>query len=101
LTAHAQQPTQPARVGLLTFGQGLASPLFGAFRDEMRNLGHVEGRSYVLEFRLARGDPDGLHSAAGEPAQIPVDVIVTDRACFLSEREADLNAEFGRTGHGS
>jgi putative ABC transport system substrate-binding protein len=78
LTAHAQQPTQLARVGLLAFGQGLASPLFGAFRDEMRNLGHVEGRSYVLEFRSARGDPDGLQSAAGEPAQIPVDVIVTD-----------------------
>jgi putative tryptophan/tyrosine transport system substrate-binding protein len=76
-TAHAQQP-QPARVGLLAFGQGLASPLFGAFRDEMRKLGHVEGRSYVLEFRSARGDPDGLQSAAGELAQIPVDVIVTD-----------------------
>jgi hypothetical protein len=63
-TAHAQQP-QPARVGLLAFGQGLASPLFGAFRDEMRKLGHVEGRSYVLEFRSARGDPDGLRAPPG------------------------------------
>jgi putative ABC transport system substrate-binding protein len=78
LAARAQQATQLARVGLLAFGQELASPLFGAFRDEMRKLGHVEGRSYVLEFRSARGDPDRLQSAAGELAQIPVDVIVTD-----------------------
>jgi putative ABC transport system substrate-binding protein len=76
LAGRAQQATQPARVGLLAFGQELASPLFGAFRDEMRKLGHVEGRSYVLEFRSA--DPDRLQSVAGELAQIPVDVIVTD-----------------------
>jgi putative ABC transport system substrate-binding protein len=79
LGARAQQPAAPlARVGLLAFGQELASPLFGAFRDEMRKLGHVEGHSYVLEFRSARGDPGQLQSAAGELAQIPVDVIVTD-----------------------
>ncbi|MFL6947364.1 MAG: ABC transporter substrate-binding protein, partial [Xanthobacteraceae bacterium] len=43
--ARAQQATQPARVGLLAFGQELAGSLFGAFRDEMRKLGHVEGQS--------------------------------------------------------
>ena len=32
----------------------------------MRGLGHVEGRTYVLEFRSARGDPDRLQNAALE-----------------------------------
>src|SRR5712664_1958525 len=75
--AHAQA-APPARVGLLAFGQELASPLFDVFRDEMRKLGHVEGRTYVLEFRSARGDPVRLQSVAVELVQIPVDVIVTD-----------------------
>jgi putative ABC transport system substrate-binding protein len=78
LVAHAQQATQPARVGLLAFGQELDGALFGAFRDEMRKLGHVEGQSYLLEFRSAHGDPARLQSAAGELTQIPADVIVTD-----------------------
>src|SRR5215216_4338802 len=90
LASKAQQPAvPPARVGLLAFGQELASPLFGAFRDEMRKLGQVEGRSYVLEFRSARGDPDRLQSVAGELAQIPVDVIVTDSgAASIAARKA-------------
>ena len=78
LSAGAQQATQPPRVGLLAFDQELTSPLFDAFRDEMRRLDHVEGRTYVLEFRSARGDSNRLKSVAMELIQIPVDVIVTD-----------------------
>ncbi len=75
--ARAQQAST-ARVGLLAFGQELTSPLFVAFRNEMRKLGHIEGRTHALEFRSAHGDPDRLRSAAAELAQIPVNVIVTD-----------------------
>ena len=32
----AQQPVRPFRIGVLAFGQDPASPLFDAFRDEMR-----------------------------------------------------------------
>src|SRR5262245_3677877 len=76
--ARAWQVNRPQLVGLLAFAQVLASPLFDAFRDEMRKLGYIEGRSYGLEFRSARGDPDRLKSAAMELSEIPVDVIVTD-----------------------
>jgi putative ABC transport system substrate-binding protein len=58
----AQQPTRPFRIGVLAFGQDPASPLFDAFRDEMRNLGHIDGQTYVLEFRSARGDADRMQS---------------------------------------
>jgi putative ABC transport system substrate-binding protein len=78
LQAWAQQTPARARVGLLAFGQELDGPLFGAFRDEMRKVGQVEGQHYTLEFRSARGEPGRLQSAAAELAQIPVDVIVTD-----------------------
>src|SRR4051812_10438996 len=78
LKARAQQPPGLARVGLLAFGQQIDGPLVRAFRDEMQKLGHAEGRSYMLEFRSARGDPGRLQSAAAELAQIRVEVIVTD-----------------------
>jgi len=78
LAARAQQPTRPFRIGVLAFGQDPASPLFDAFRDEMRKLGHIEGQTYVLEFRSARGDADRTQSFAAELARLPVDVILTD-----------------------
>jgi putative tryptophan/tyrosine transport system substrate-binding protein len=78
LAAHAQQTTRPFRIGVLAFGQDPASPLFEAFRDEMRKLGHTEGQTYVLEFRAAQGDADRTQSFAAELARLPVDVILTD-----------------------
>ena len=75
LAARAQQPV---RIGLLAFGQDLASPLFDAFRQEMIRLGHVAGRTYVIEFRSAHGDPGRLRIAAMELVRLPVDVILTD-----------------------
>ena len=79
LAARAQQVTRPARIGLLAFGhQEIANSPFDAFRDEMRKLGHIDGRTFVLEFLSARGDPNRLQSVAVELSQIPVDVIVTD-----------------------
>jgi putative ABC transport system substrate-binding protein len=75
LGARAQQTARPARIGLLAFGQG---PVFDGFREEMTRLGHVEGRTYLVEFRSAHGDPDRLQSAAMELVRLPVDVILTD-----------------------
>jgi putative ABC transport system substrate-binding protein len=78
LAAGAQQPARPFRIGVLAFGQDPASPLFNAFRDEMRKLGHIEGQTYILEFRSARGDADRTRSFAAELARLPVDVILAD-----------------------
>jgi putative tryptophan/tyrosine transport system substrate-binding protein len=78
LAVRAQQPARPARIGLLAFGQPRDSSLFNAFREEMRRLGHIEGGTYVLEFRSGYGDPDRLQNAAAELVRLPVDVILTD-----------------------
>jgi ABC-type uncharacterized transport system substrate-binding protein len=77
LLARAQQSGRPARVGILTHGGELANPLFDAFRQEMRRLGYVEGRTLVLEFRSAAG-ADRLPDLAAELVRLPVDVIVVE-----------------------
>jgi putative ABC transport system substrate-binding protein len=89
LVAHAQQTAPPVRIGLLAFGQDLAGPLFNAFREEMRKLGHVEGETYVIEYRSARGDPDSLQGFAAELVRLPVDVILTDSgAASIAAKQA-------------
>jgi putative tryptophan/tyrosine transport system substrate-binding protein len=53
----AQQPSgKVPRVGILTPADSDRTPIFDAFRAGLRDLGYVEGRNIVLEFRVARGD---------------------------------------------
>lgn len=59
-----------ARVGILDDGSD-----WDAFRQELRELNHVEGRTIAFDYRRADGIPDRLAAAARELAQIPVDVI--------------------------
>jgi ABC-type uncharacterized transport system substrate-binding protein len=59
-----------ARVGIIDDG-----PDWDAFRQELRELNYVEGRTVAFEYRRAGGMPDRLGAAAHELAQIPVDVI--------------------------
>jgi putative tryptophan/tyrosine transport system substrate-binding protein len=73
----AQQPKIP-HVGILTAGESERVPKFDAFREGLRDLGYVEGRNIILEFRLASGDLSLFSQLAAELAALPVDVIVAD-----------------------
>jgi putative ABC transport system substrate-binding protein len=75
----AQQPSgKVPRVGILTPADSDRTPIFDAFRAGLRDLGYVEGRNVVLEFRVTRGDFTRLPKLAAELVSLPVDVIVTD-----------------------
>ena len=75
----AQQPAgKMPRVGILTPADNDKTTIFEAFKQGLRELGYVEGRNIVLEFRSARGDVSRLPQLAAELAALPVDVIVTD-----------------------
>jgi len=76
LNARAQ-PAKPWKIGWL-FGASreAATVAFDAFRDELRGLGYVENRDYVIEARYASGRIEELPSLAGELAALPVDLII-------------------------
>jgi putative ABC transport system substrate-binding protein len=59
-----------ARVGIIDDG-----PDWDAFRQELRELGYIEGSGIAFEYRRADGMPDRLAEAARELVQSPVDVI--------------------------
>ena len=48
-----------------------------AFRQGLRELGYVEGKNIVIEWRSAEEKPDRLSALAAELARLKLDVIVT------------------------
>ncbi|HEV2547983.1 MAG TPA: ABC transporter substrate-binding protein [Stellaceae bacterium] len=78
IPAAAQQPARVPRVGVLTPADSAATPIFEAFRKGLRDLGYIEGRTIVLDFRFAKGDLDALPGLARELVDLPADLIVTD-----------------------
>ncbi len=77
----AQQPKEVPRIGYL----GGVSPSANAarieaFRQGLRELGYVEGKNIVIEWRHAEGKADRLPVLAAELVRLKVDVIVTGGA---------------------
>jgi len=76
LAAEAQQAAKIPRIGYLT-GSLAASPhLPEAFRQGLRDLGYVEGRNVVIEYRDAGGNFERLPALAAELVALKVDVIL-------------------------
>ena len=80
-SAEAQQPTKIPRIGYLSGGSPSAvSARTEAFRQGLRELGYVEGKNIVIEYRYAEGKLDRLPALAAELVRLKVDVIVTGGA---------------------
>src|SRR5258706_12923781 len=57
--AQAQQPTKMARIGYLSGNfPASESARTEAFRQGLRELGHVEGKKIVIEWRYGEGELD-------------------------------------------
>jgi putative ABC transport system substrate-binding protein len=66
-----------ARIGRLSpLSSASDAPFLAAFRHGMRDLGWVEGQSYVIESRFAAGQTERLPELASDLARLKVDVIV-------------------------
>ena len=79
--AEAQQPTKVPRIGSLYAGDpSTQSARIEAFRQGLRDLGYVEGKNIVVEYRYADGKPDRLPALAAELVRLKVDVIISGGA---------------------
>jgi len=77
-SAEAQQPRKIPRIGYL----GAVSPSANAvrieaFRQGLRELGYVEGKNIVIEWRFAEGKLDRLPALAAELVRLKVDIVIT------------------------
>jgi len=75
-SAKAQQPGEFPRIGYLGPGYGQANARTDAFREGLRELGHVEGKNILIEYRYAEGKSERLPDLATELVRLKVNVIV-------------------------
>jgi putative ABC transport system substrate-binding protein len=81
--ARAQQRTR--RIGLMA---NLPLPPIERFRQRLAQLGYVEGRNLVIEYRYGEGRDDRFPAFAAELVAMPVEVIVVwgNPAAFAAKR---------------
>lgn len=77
LSAGAQQAQKVYRIGYLGLTQGEeVAPYMKAFRDRLRELGYLESKNLVFDYRSAEGREDRLAALATELSQAKPDVLV-------------------------
>ena len=74
--AQAQQPEKIYRLGVLSQGFPAPSPDIEAFRQGLRDLGYVEGKNLLIEYRYAEGRGGRYPELALNLVRLKVDVIV-------------------------
>ncbi len=81
VAARAQQATKIPRIGFLgATDLPATSARIEAFRHGLRELGYIEGKNIVIEYRWAEGKIERLPDLAAELVRLKVDVIVTSSA---------------------
>ena len=89
IPAQAQQPAGISRIGFLaTTSASNISARLEAFRQRLRELGYVEGKNIVIEYRYAEGKLERLPELAVELVRLKVDVIVTVSSAVLAAKKA-------------
>jgi putative ABC transport system substrate-binding protein len=76
LAGEGQQAGKVPRIGYLALNPAANPHLHEAFRQGLRDLGYVEGRNVVIEYRSAEGKRERLPALAAELVALKVDVIV-------------------------
>ena len=81
--APAQASKKVWRIGFLAIGSrppSIESDALGGLARGMRELGYIEGRDYLIEWRFTEGKREAFFSAAAELAQSKVDFMVAATA---------------------
>ena len=88
LAAEAQQTGKVHRIGVLvTTSRSAQAGNIKAFQQGLRELGYIEGKNIIIEYRYADGRMDTLPELAGELVRLKVDVIVSNSAVAIQAVE--------------
>jgi putative ABC transport system substrate-binding protein len=87
--ATAQSPRDPAKVGVLwVFDPSSGAPHVGAFKEGMRELGWIDGRTVHFVERYDNGDASRLPRLAAELVALGVDVLFVADGAVPAARQA-------------
>ena len=80
----AQQSAKVFRIGFLASGlRAAAGRRVELFQQGLRDLGYVDGKNIVIEYRYADGKLEALAELAAERVRLKVDLIVTDTSVAI------------------
>jgi putative ABC transport system substrate-binding protein len=88
--AEAQPQAKIPRIGYVS-GTGDSSnpgPYVEALRQGLRDLGYIEGKNFVIEYRGAEGKLDRFPSLVTELVQLKVDVLVVPTGAVRTAKQA-------------
>jgi putative ABC transport system substrate-binding protein len=89
VAAHAQPKPKAPTIGFLGTASAAAwSGYTAAFAQRLRELGWIEGRTVVIEFRWSEGRRERVAEIAAEFTRLKVDVIVTAGSAVPALKEA-------------
>ena len=77
--AEAQQPRKTPRIGVI----GLVSRGFEAFREGLRDLGYIDGKTLEIVYRNVEGNTDRMPELVAELVQLKVDVLVVNNTTLV------------------
>jgi len=80
LAAEAQQAGRVPRIGVLA---NIRSPATEGFERGLKELGYIEGKNIIIEWRLAEGKFDRLPDLAAELVRLKVDVILAPATPYV------------------
>ena len=89
--ARAQQPNKVPRIGFVTGSGDPNKPgaLVEAFQQGLRDLGYVEGKNILVEYRYIEGKRDRISGLVAELVQLKVDVFVSPtQSVILAAKQA-------------
>ena len=98
LAADAQQPTNVPRIGMVTGGGGpgdwpieidlTPEGFTKVFRQGLRELGYIEGKNILVEYRGAEGHRDRIPGLMAELLHLHVDVLVSNTQATRAAKAA-------------
>ena len=76
-SVQAQQPAKVPRIGYLTNSPlGASAEFQDAFRQGLRDLGYIEGKNIIIEWRSGEQSRERQRASAAELVRLKVDIIV-------------------------
>lgn len=98
--AAAQESESVPKVGWIAVGVPAPAPAFDAFKEGLRQLGYIDGRTVAIEARWAEGVQGRVPDLARELIGLKVDVIVTQGPAIQGTRPVagDTPVVFGFSG---
>jgi len=86
--AGAQQPAKVPRIGYIA-PTGPENTNYAAFLRGLRDLGYIEGKNILVEYRSMEGNRDRIPSLMAELVQLQVDILVSPNApTILAAKQA-------------